>query len=383
MPAYLKKTTSEILSQALQKIQNDTNITFVGPGSVARALAEAITGEIADLYDLMDFNTSQTVISTATGSALDMLGKLYDTPRKLISDVAAVDKRMGSFIFFLSVPHSADITIPEGTNVYTDKTTYMGRRFSFTTTDAVTIPRGRTRAYASIKPNFIDSVYTAGANTLTLNDFVSPANATVYCTNPKPIASSNMYETDEQYRVRLIKSIRVAVGGTMEAVRFAALNISGVRDVKIRQAPYGLGSFEAIIIPERNETTTAVMNAASEAMTNRKALGVRMFVKPPVYVPLDLTLDIISPGAVMFQTREEVVRRASVAIARYITNLLPGGELVYNQLMQLIMDSSELISDVNVRNIRVKGQEILRRNYRPADDEQIIQGQISVTIAAS
>ena len=383
MPAYLKKTKSEILSQELTKIQNDTPITAVGPGTVARAFAEAISTQLGDFYDILDFNVNQTLLSTASGSALDLLGSLYQVERRGINEMAAIDRRLGSFIFYIQAPHTSDIVIPEGTNIYTDSTTYMGRRFSFSTVDPTVIPRGRARAYASIRPNFADGVYTAGVNTLVIHDFPSAPGPTVYCMNPKAISPQPTMESDDQYRIRIIKEIRVATGGTLEAVRFSALKIAGVRDVRIRQAPYGLGCFETIIIPERGEGAGDHIRRASEAMNETRPAGVRMFVKTPTELPMDITVDIVAPNANTNQSQDTVTRRAAVGISRYIGALLPGTELVYNQLLQIIMDSSELIKDLSITKFSLNGTELLRRNYRPAEDEQIVVGQISINIARS
>src|SRR5690606_28102489 len=105
--------------------------------------------------------------------------------------------RLGSFQFYLSNPIGSDFTIPKGTNVYSSVDTYMGRQFSYTTTDEYTIPAGRTRVYASIKPNFVDTIFTAGVNTLTQHDMTSPVGATLLCNNPKVIAPQPGLEDDE------------------------------------------------------------------------------------------------------------------------------------------------------------------------------------------
>lgn len=381
MPAYLKKTQAEIMSQALAKLQNDTPITALGPGSIARALVEAVSMQLGDMYDILDYNINQTLVSSASGTSLDMLGKLYQTERKGISELAVIDKRVGSFIFYLQAPYGSDIAIPKGTNIYTDATSYLGKRFSFTTTEENTIPAGRTRIYASIAPSFVDSVYTAGANTLVVHDFVSPINAPVYCTNPKSISPLPTMETDEQYRLRIMKSVRVASSGTLEAVRFAGLNITGIRDIRIRQAPYGMGSFEAIVVPERGIASADSVRRATEAMEATRSLGVRMYAKTPVELPMSISIAIVAPTVNTSQARETITRRAGVSVSRYINSLLPGSELVYNQLLQLVMDSSESVKDVTISEFSVNGKEILRRNYRPAEDEQIVVGTTNITIA--
>ncbi len=384
MPAYLKKSQNEITLQALTKLQRDTPITAIGPGSIARALVESVSMQMGDLYDILDYNITQTLVSTATGSALDMLGQLYQIERRGINDLATIDKKIGSFIFYLANPHASDIVIPQGTNVYTDATTYIGRRFSFSTADQNIIPAGRTRVYASLIPNFVDSVYTAGRDTLVIHDFPSPPGTTVYSTNPKSISPQPTMENDEQYRLRIIKGIRVASSGTLEAVRFSGLNVTGVRDVRIRQAPYGMGSFEAIIVPERGNSSPDTMRRAQMAMDQVRPVGVRMFMKIPTELLLNISVDIVAPGANTDPMRDTVISRASVAISRYVNSLLPGSELVYNQLLQLIMESTETVKDVMISKFSVDGNEILRRNFRPAENEQIVLGpDVRVTVTRS
>lgn len=384
MPAYIKKNKTEILREALNKLRNQTSITATGAGSVARALTEVVTSELGDMYDILDFNIGQTLVTTATGSALDSLGDLYGLRRNTVNELAIIDKALGSFQFYLSTSIGTDFTIPRGTNIYTSVNSFIGRTFNYSTTDDVVIPAGRVRAYASIKPNFIDSVYTAGVNTLTVHDMTSPIGATLFCTNPKSIAPQPGLETDENYRLRIIKAIRVASSGTIEAVRFAGLAVQGVRDIKIRQAPYGMGSFEAIIVPEvSNTSTNTILNNAQSAMDAVRPVGVRMYIKSPVRIPVSIEVQLVAPAANISSVQSSVPNRANVGIRRYISSLLPGDTLVYNRLIQIILDSSELVRDVVVKSFQVGGTEVLRRNYQPADDEQLIIGDIIVTVASS
>lgn len=384
MPAYLKRTKTEMLREALQKLRNQTSITATGAGSVARALVESITSELGDMYDILDFNTSQTLVTTATGSALDALGELYGIRRNTVNELAVIDKRLGSFQFYLSNSLGSDLTIPKGTNIYTNATSYIGKTFSYSTAEEVTIPAGRIRAYVSIKPNFIDSVYSAGPNTLTIHDMTSPIGATLFCTNPKSISPQPGLETDENYRLRIMKGIRVASSGTLEAVRFAGLGIQGVRDIKIRQAPYGMGSFEAIIVPESsNSSTNSILNDAQAAMDAVRPIGVRMYIKSPSRVPVNLQVQLVVPAVSTNTVQNTAPNRAQVGIRRYLNSLLPGDPIIFNRLIQIILDSSELVRDVVIQSFQIGGAEVLRRNYQPADDEQLIVGDIIVTIASS
>lgn len=383
MPAYMKKTKSEVLSQAIEKLQKQTNITSIGPGSIARALVESITSEIGDLYDILDFNIDQTYLSTATGSALDAIGALYGVERKTISELAAIDKSLGAFVFYVQTTQSFDIVIPQGTNILTSATSFVGRQHSFSTTAPTIIPAGRTRAYAGIVPNFVETVYSAGINTLTFHDAGEFNGVTVHCTNPKVISPLPGYETDDNFRLRIIKQIRVSAAGTAEAVRFAGLTISNVRDVKIRQVPYGLGSFEAVIVPERVANADQVVAEAKAAMDLVRPLGIRMFTKTPTLLPMDINVEIFMPGVGSSTIVNSVTSRVEVGVRRYIQSLLPGSQFVYNRLIQVALDSSDSVKDVSISSLTINGSPQLSKNYQPKDDEQLVSGNIVVNIASS
>jgi uncharacterized phage protein gp47/JayE len=383
MPAYFKKSKNEILQQELAKIARNTPFTATGAGSIVRALADVFATQLGDMYDALDYNVNQTLVTTATGAALDLIGTVYNVQRKKINEVAALDKKLGAFIFYISTPYSQSILIPRGTNIYSSTSSYIGQRFSYKTTEDTVIPAGRTRAYASIEPNFSDNVYTAGKNTLIIHDASAPAGVTIHCTNTKEIAPLNESENDEQYRIRIIRQIRVATSGSGEALRFAGLAVNGVRDVKIRQTPYGLGSFEAIIVPERDSNTVDTLSKARAAMEEVRPVGVRMFSVAPTPLTFDMELTIVAPTSAIESVNVNIANRVNVAISRYLNSLLPGSDLIYNQLLVVINDASDLIKDVIVKRMSINGREIMRRNFKPGENEQIVLGRIGVGVAAS
>lgn len=380
MAIYVKKNKADILRQALEKLESSTPIRAVGPGSVARGFAEAISQQLGDMYDAMDYNLAQSVLSSSNGRSLDLIASLYGLERKTVSEFTSIDRRLGAFYFYIDTAHSEDITIPTGTRVYSSTDGFIGRQYSYLTTEPVTIPVGRTRSFVSISPSFDDSVYTAGAGTLTIHNFASPAGVLVKCTNPKPIAPQSTSEDDDSFRLRVMKSVRVAASGTLEAVRFGALAVSGVRDAKIRTTPYGLGSFEIIVTPEDFDSRVTVRNSVQATVDKLRPMGVRMFMRLPDTMPIDVALSLIVKETNTSQ-RELIIARVRISVLRYLNTFLPGDTLVYNRMIQTILDSSELIQDVQVTSFAPNGVETLRRNYTPKEDQQIIPGRITVAVA--
>lgn len=381
--AFLTKTKEEILRNALSKLTANTPITSVGPGAIARSITEAITTELGDLYSILDFNLNVNAISTAQGNTLDLIGQLYNVQRKSISTLSTVNSTLGAFYFYLDSPSPVSFTVPTGTRITTLETNYISDFFTYQTTDNFTFAIGQTRVYASIAPVFANSVFTAGANTLISHNFTGPPGVLVKCNNPKPIAATVGYEDDESYRTRIIAAVRTAAGGTETACRMAVLGVAGVRDCSIRTFPYGLGSFQALVIPEDPASASQVLVNAQNILNTVRPVGVRAFVAQPTTTTIDFSANIvINTGN--FIDPNSVASRAQVSVLRYLNTMLTGTQLVYNQLIQYIMDSTPgAVLDVIVTNFAANGQQILRRNYTPATDNQIIPGSISVSVAAS
>ena len=380
MALYVQKSKADMISQVLKKIVASTPISSVGPGSVARAYAEAITAQVGDFYTALDFNIAQSVVSTATGAALDKIGLLFGVERNTVSTLTEIARTTGSFYFYIDTPFTQSITIPSGTRVFTSSNDFIGRQYSFVTTTQATIAIGETRTFTTIRPEFTDSVFTAGVDTLVVHSFVSPSGTTVKCRNPKVIAPQQGYEDDAAYRARIIKQVRVAGSGTLEALRFAALGVTGVRDVKIRQTPYGLGSFEVIVTPEVPDATRAILVSVNDIIEPKKPLGTRMYLREPITLATDVSVSIVI-SRVNTAVDQLLLRQVEAAIVQFLNSFLPGDVLVYNRLIQVILDVSNRIRDVQVTRYAPNGVEALRKNYKPEEDQQIIPGSVQVSIA--
>lgn len=379
--AYVTKSRAAILQQALRKVEQNTSLTGTGPGSVLRAITEAVTSEIADLYEVLDFNMTLQTVSTSQGRALDLLGSLYNITRKTLTEIATIDKRLGSFYFYVDSPAPSTIEIPVGTRIYTDSDSFIGETFQYQTTEPVTIPAGRTRAWASIAPLYSDSVFTAGINTLiahNVSSSVLPNGVTLRCTNPKAISPQVSYEDDDSYRTRIVQAVRTSAGGTTQAVRFAALSVPGVRDVQVRNAAYGLGSFQVLIALDAGVTSAAVVSAVRTAIGDVRPVGSRMYIQEPRLIPIDVRATVLLSDIANLD-REAISRRARIGILRYLNTLTIGTTLVYSQLLQYMMGSSDFIADVSIVEFKANGEDLLRRNYVPQPDEQLIPGSIVVT----
>lgn len=79
----LKRTAEEVLRDAMQIIADNTPITNFKPGSIARALVEALKDEIPALYDYAEEVLNMGFLSRAEGEYLDLIGQLFNYPRRM------------------------------------------------------------------------------------------------------------------------------------------------------------------------------------------------------------------------------------------------------------------------------------------------------------
>lgn len=73
---------SELLSQILADIENNLGLKIAdNPGSIARAMVEAYNKQISNVYGSLNLSLTSRFLSTATGSDLDMIGRLLSCYR--------------------------------------------------------------------------------------------------------------------------------------------------------------------------------------------------------------------------------------------------------------------------------------------------------------
>jgi uncharacterized phage protein gp47/JayE len=363
------KSKEQMLVATLNALQKNAGISSISPGSIARAFAEAIHSEISDLYNSLKVSIEQSNLSTASGINLDMIGTLYNVQRRTISSELVPERVTGNIEFYLNTTHSSTVTVPKGTLVYNDTTAFSSTQYQYELSSDVVIATGNTRAYGSVKAKFADNNVTASRNTLTKHNFISPPGIIVYCNNPKEVYSSLNSESDDNYRRRIVSAIRGSASGTAESVRFAALSVKGVRDVKIREASLGVGTCDIVVIPETQAGITTMSQLVYEKIKSVKPVGInmnlRIATKKLVNVSATLTLREGTTGAIA----RSVENQSKIFLNRYLNSLTIGDSVSISEIERQMKLSSELIMSVTVSNIKVDNRNIPNKDYRLSDDK--------------
>lgn len=369
MVAINIKSREQMLVATLNALQKNAGISSVSPGSIARAFAEAIHSEINDLYNSMKVSIEQSNLSTASGVNLDMLGSLYNVPRRTISSELISERVTENIEFFLNTTHSSTIVIPKDTLVFNNTASFASTQYQYRLNSDIVISPGNTRAYGSVSAKFSDVNITAARNTLVRHSFIAPPGIVVYCNNPKEVYSSLNSESDDNYRRRIVAGIRGSSSGTAESIRFAALSIKGVRDVKIREASLGVGTCDVLVVPETQSGISTMSQLVYEKIKSIKPVGVNMNLRIATKKLADVSATVILREGTTNAIANSVQSQARIFLNRYLNSLSIGDSLSISEIERQIKLSSELIISVTVGSIKVDNKNIPNKDYMLSDDK--------------
>lgn len=378
MPVVYSKTKTEILGRMMRALESN-GITATYPGSIARAFAESIAMEVGDLYDALKFAVDQTSIATATGKSLDLIGELYGVRRSTITPEAEQERASFNIEFYISAPTSSSIVIPQDTLVFNDVTEFAERQYQYKLAATVIIVAGTNKAYGRIDPTFTTQDFTAAKNTLTKHNFVSTDGTIVYCSNPKEVYSMPGMEGDDNYRRRISMSIKERSYGTAESLRLSALAIPGVRDVRIRESSYGLGSCDIIVVPESQSLDPLFVQTLADNLSGKKPVGIKLNIRIAERVPISVVANIVLPQGLAPAAITAIESQASTFVKKYLNSFTIGGSIAFSDIESAIRSSSDFIRSVNILSVTARGQEVPKGIFRlNSEREYIIAGTTSI-----
>jgi len=379
MAVIYTKNRSEILSQMVNSLEKNAGITSTSPGSIARAFAEAVADQIGDLYSVLKYNIDQTMINTASGRNLDLIGELYSVPRKQITDTIASDRNLANVVFSIAKVYSKDLVIPKGTTVFNDISNSSSFQFRYLLSGDVTIPAGAKKAFGQILPSSGNQANTAAAGTLTRHDFITPPGVILAVQNVKDVYSEINTENDEAYRRRIIRSVKLYSTGTAESIRLAALSIKGVRDVKIREGSFGMGSCDVIVVPEGPTLAGTLDSVVYRELLAYKPVGIKLNVRVAQRVPVSVSANIILPIGNSSISAASIANQAAYFVKRYLNSLTVGDTVDASVIQSQIMSSSDLIGEVIINQMTVNGVEIPKNNYQlQSERSYLVAGTVEI-----
>lgn len=372
------KTKQQILSKIVNALEKNAGVNAKSSGSISKALAEALAVEIGDIYEALKFSVDQTSLGTASGRSLDSIGDLYGVYRRTVGTDVQEERYSFNIEFSISAPQSANVVIPNNTIIYNDVTDFSSLQYQYTLTGDVVLMAGTTRAYGRVVPNFSSGDFTASKGTLTRHNFSTTNGLVIFCTNPKEVYSMVNMETDDMYRRRIIKSIKGNSFGTAESMRLRALSVSGVRDVRVRESSYGLGSCDVIVVPESQRIGPALVQDLFSSLAVVKPVGIKLNIRIAERVPVSVAVSITLPSGLGQNLINGIENQVNLFVKNYLNSNTIGDSISFGDLESQVRSASDFIKSVSILSVSSNGQEIPKGVYRINDDRQyIVAGTVS------
>lgn len=271
-----------------------TVLDDVNVGSVTRTIVEAISRELALVYELLDRAYDSAFVDTAEGSSLDRVVRLLGLER------FKSGRPVGTVRFSRRAGSVGSITIPAGIPITDapDKVRYETIA-SHTMLAGETTAEVRVRGAEPLTPPVESGVLTVIQRSIAGIDRV---------TNERPTTRASAAETDDELRTRARGSLLSAQRGTVEALRFGLLQLPEVREVTVTEMPNGVPGEVALAISPV-EPGTPLSGAVFRRIEEIRPAGIRVIAASAPSVSLEVGVDLVLAGTHLGEVERRTLER--------------------------------------------------------------------------
>lgn len=336
-----KQSATDVFNRMRTRISQSPGFEKYGAHSrQMNTILNIISEEFGAVYNTMDLNMDQMVLSKASGFYLDLFaphgldrsvvsyGAVSCQAKNIklsVSDGVLYDYlKSGSSDNYMTIPpgvvlETSDPDLSVVTNEYTafgpnDNEIYLGVSVDYsgvTDEDVATIPPGTV-----IGVDLNQIANAGGSDSL----FKTGDQDKFSVTNTNTFAVGTEVEKDDSFRIRISEYHTASATGNDSAIRSIAFGYPDVKDVKFRRFTQGTGSFDVLLIPT-NDTVSrqTILNIEAE-IAPVVADGQRYRVMEPGYVYLAIRFTSAA-------TRPSIIQ---AKLQSYIGGISPGG--VFNKV---------------------------------------------------
>lgn len=389
MPLFAE-TEEKIFGEILFNVANNTNIRRSSPGSKARAISEALAKKLGQMYKKFDTNVAQTFLDGATGKYLDFLGDMLGVTRLGESSAVVVSNEKNVRFYtdigtFGSINGGNAINIPAGTVISTGQTGGINYQVPY----PVILPSSASVYYVGVQAMQTGTSSNLGAGQLVYTNFQNYTQAlqgTLKVTNDAEVHSGQDIETDVNYRFRIANQVLASERANTTALRLAALGVPGVADVVMLPFNSGIGTVDILVKATVPHVTTGLLAAIQDAVSNVTSQGIVATVRGPSETGFSMVATLITRTRLSASDQSALISQVTNNVTNYINSLDIGEDLIVNQMVQKVLDTSDQIKNVGTANNPFdqlyvyktsklqdnKVRSTLLGDYTPDADERII-----------
>lgn len=362
-----KKSSAELAEEILEELEENTGLTALAAGSSAAVLVNIIARKLGELYGDMEFHNAMAFLSTSRGVYLDWKGEEFGVTR--IEAQPAIAYAVDRIIKFYCTTGVLKDHIPvgyisAGTEIYNADSSITYRtasNFYFSDTD--------NECYVTAGALESGKDYNVGKGEL-VSHSLSAANVLV--TNTAAIQNGDDVESNDNLRYRVSNAPLLLATSNMDAIKSAVSVIPGAADILVVPYDQGVGSVGIKIIPVANILTDDVIAQVTALAGAVKAAGDYLHVVGPEYCAAQIAIQLVFDEGVTDGEKAALVVPCENAILNYLASLRMGQIFILNEMIQRVMDTSDLILDMEVKCYSFRGRPQALRNFQPYDEEVFI-----------
>ncbi|SFJ66002.1 hypothetical protein SAMN02799624_05429 [Paenibacillus sp. UNC496MF] len=201
-------------------------------------------------------------------------------------------------------------------------------------------------------------------------------NVTSY--DPKTGATTTKPLDAKTYRYEISQRVLTAASANYQALRIACLATEGVSDVIGTEYTQGTGSFSFVVIPLYGYNFDTVRAGVEQAVQQVKAYGNRPLIVLPSQIPLELRIQLVFHESATTADKDKARLDAKTNLYQYFGKFTMGQGLIYNELVQQVMDTNAKIVDFTVMKFYLNGGPALLTNQTVFSDELIVPTYIEI-----
>lgn len=265
-----------------EKFEELTATTISDDGDLGIRM-NVVAGEIANIYEQLDFCQKQMFPQTATGEYLTHHAQIRDLKR------INANRANGKIKFTRNTPAINDIIIPIGTICGTSDN---GNSVVYSTTELGKINKGQTTTLVNAQASEVGAIGNLDSNKI--NILISGVSGVDSVSNPEKFIGGMDQESDDSLRKRIINSyLNISNGSNLKFYEDLAMSVKNVWSAKAVVNPTDSSKVDLYVSDMFRTPTSQLINDVADVIKKARELNVDITVKPASVIQLDITMKVI------------------------------------------------------------------------------------------
>lgn len=351
-----KLDISKSITVALRELEQNTPLTDTSRGSTVRSIVETVAGVnhryARDVLSML----SLRMLSSSTGSGLDIIGDILGIRRRAQSSAQAkASERICRFYSsrgtFGSI-HSASFIIPVGTQVFLREYTEGSTSNIVRITQQVLCSSTESEAWFSCESELPGANGTIGKGAMVGHSFSAyddVQNNSLRVENVSPIIGENM-ESDDMYRSRIANERHRRGGANGLAIELAAMSVPGIANATLIGFEAGAGTSTCLITSTTGRAGPALLAKAAQAVrTLENPFSQTITIDEPSYLGVELATRVKFRTGTTGDQKVVALRNAERVVRRMVGDIPMGSSVSINSISAAITSAMRPhVSDVGL-----------------------------------